>query len=131
MVRNDRVLENMARDFFSKNSISYNACLEGAEAIRKANNMCKDTHTITTGEFQEYMRLKMHKLFEDSIVESGDPVDWAVFKAQSNIIKYLEEHGISSNSSLIDKQIMAISFAHAFENKVIDYIVKLEEFNND
>lgn len=131
MVKNDKVLESMAHDFFPKNLISYNACIAGAEAIRKVNNMSKDTVTVTLGEFQEYMCLKLHNTVKKSIVEDGDPVQWAVFKAQPNLSKYLEEHGISSNSSLTDKQIMTISFAHAFEYELLDYIVKLERFNND
>lgn len=131
MIRNDKILENMARDFFPKNSVSYNACIAGAEAIKKINNTSYEFHTITSGEFQEYMRLKLHKILEDSVEEKGDTVDWAAFKIQDNLMKSLTEHGINSNSSLVDKQIFTISFCHALENKLLDYIVKLEEFNND
>ena len=109
MIKNEKILENMARDFFPKNSVSYNACIAGAEAIKRVNNTSTEFHTITTGEFQEYMRLKLHKILEDSIVEKGDTVDWATFKIQDNLMKYLTEHGVNSNSSLVDKQIFTIS----------------------
>lgn len=131
MIRNDKILENMAKDFFPKGSISYNACIAGAEAIKKINNTSTEFHTITTGEFQEYMRLKLEKRYQDSIIEKGDPAEWAAFKIHDNLIKSLEEHGINSYSSLVDKQIFTISFAHAVEYQLIDYIIKLEEFIND
>lgn len=130
MVRNDRVLESMARDFFPKNSISYNACLEGAEAIKKVKNINKDTKTIPIGEYQEYCLLKVRYMQENLIRYHGDSIDWAVFSITRFLNDYLKERGINENTSLTEKRMDTIGFAHRVEEGLLDYLDKLEEFNS-
>ena len=77
VINNDKVLESMARDFYPKNSIAYNACIEGAEAIRK-----------------------------------------------------VKEKGVDDTTSLTEKRMFTIGFAHRVEEGLLDYLEKLEEFNS-
>lgn len=130
MVRNDKVLEGMARDFFPKDSIAYNACIEGAAAIKKVNNLSNDTKTITLGEYQEYCLLKVRYLQEKLITYHGDSIDWAVYTITRFLNDYLKEKGVDDSTSLTEKRMFTIGFAHRVEEGLLDYLEKLEEFNS-
>lgn len=80
----------------------------------------------------EYSKLKIRYMQENLLkYMGGTPIDWACYNITHYLNYYLEMHDVSKNASLTEKRMHTIAFAHALEDKLLDYINKLEEFNND
>lgn len=80
----------------------------------------------------EYSKLKIRFMQENLLkFEGGTPIDWACFYITRFLNDYLKEHNVKDSDSITEKEIHTIAFAHALEDKLLDYIHKLEEFNND
>lgn len=80
---------------------------------------------------KKFFRLSLDELNRTMLTRIGNNVEWAAYEIRSFLIKYLKEHGVDENTSLTEKRIHTIAFAHALEDKLLDYIEKLEEFIND
>lgn len=131
MINYDRVLDFCKNDY-PKNSIAYDACVAGAEAIEKLNNMKGEYITISEKEYYNYCKLKVRYWQENLLkFEGGSPIDWACFHITRFLNDYLAAHNIAQTDTITEKRIHTIAFAHALEDKLLDYIEKLEEFNND
>lgn len=86
----------------------------------------------TKEEYYQYLKLKVRFMQENLLkFEGGSPIDWACFYITSFLNDYLEVHNITKTDTIAEKRIHTIAFAHALEDKLLDYIEKLEEFNND
>lgn len=80
----------------------------------------------------EYSKLKIRFMQENLLkFEGGSPIDWACFHITRFLNDYLKEHNVKDIDSITEKRMHTIAFAHALEDKLLDYIKKLEEFNYD
>lgn len=131
MVHYDKVLEFMKSDF-PKNSIAYNACEAGAMAIEKVNKLEADYCMVPIKEHYDYCKLKVRFMQENLLkFEGGSPADWACYCITRFLNDYLEQHNVKDTDSKTEKRMQTVAFAHCLEDKLLDYIEKLEEFNND
>ncbi len=78
-----------------------------------------------------FFKLSLDELNRTMLIRIGNNVEWAAYEIRSFLIKYLKEKGVDENTSLTEKRMQTVAFAHCLEDKLLDYIEKLEEFNND
>lgn len=78
----------------------------------------------------EFAKLTVRYWQENVIQYHGDPIDWAVYSITRFLNDYLKEKGVDENTSLTDKRMFTIGFAHRVEEGLLDYLEKLEEFNS-
>lgn len=95
----------------------------------KVRNL-KEIEKAYKEEHSEYCKLKLRYMQENIIRYHGDPIDWAVYSITRFLNDYLKERGIDENTSLTEKRMDTIGFAHRVEEGLLDYIEKLEEFNS-
>lgn len=94
-------------------------------------NSLKDHRMIGDKEYSEYCKFKIRHLQENLInFSGGTPADWACFHITRFLHDYLKEHNVEDNASVTEKRMQTIAFAHCLEDKLLDYIDKLEEFNS-
>ena len=112
-----------------------------AEHLRSLRNhtLVEDSRLVKLHEIEdeynkiknEYSVLKLRYMHENLIKhKGGTPVDWACFHITRFLHDYLKEHNVKDTDSITEKRMQTVAFVHCLEDKLLDYIDKLEEFNS-
>lgn len=115
-------IEKLGEDEFIASRKKFRELLEIEKEYKKAKKYVNP---------YEYAKLKCRYMLENAIkMTGGTPIDWACYNITQFLHDYLKEHNVKDSDSITEKRMQTVAFAHCLEDKLLDYIDKLEEFNS-